>query len=105
MVAMAIGWMDDGSLILMDHHTLGSPLRPPDDITGLGTKVDRGFNTRPLVFYVNFGGNVESSPEKILGSFPGYFLGIFFGHKKVPQGTFSHKKSTLGSFFGHKKVP
>jgi len=52
--------------------------------TGSGRCRIVSFNARPLVFYVNFGGKVESPPEKIIGSYLGHFLGIFFGHKKVP---------------------
>ena len=76
-----------------------------------------GFNARPLVFYVNIGGNVETPPKNIKELPRGHFLGSFLGHKKVPsrdlfraqkkypRDLFRAQKSTLGIFLGNKKVP
>jgi len=76
-----------------------------------------GFNARPLVFYVNIGGNVETPPKNLMELPRGHFLGSFLGHKKVPsrdlyraqkkypRDLFRAQKSTLGIFLGNKKVP
>ena len=87
-----------------------------------------GFNARPLVYYVNIGGNVKTPPKNLMELPRGHFLGSFFGHKKVPsrdlcraqkkyprdlfraqkkypRDLFRAQKSTLGIFLGNKKVP
>ena len=68
-----------------------------------------GFNTRPLVFYINLGGNVNPMEENwgavSRALIRDLFCAIDSSLANLFCNLFRVKKIPLGSFLGHKKDP